>query len=181
MMKTKKSEAQTEVNVSGNVDKSTVIIGDGNQVNITVESTDKKFFQQGLRALKNKSYSFAVSCFEKSFSDEDQVQESEKHYYLALAMLSGSRPRLYGLSSIRLIEDQLRLAVNCDPKLSKACVLWAIVKYDCYILNRISEKPPSALELVNQGYAITRNDIAELFFHIQASDNEIWIWMNSRR
>jgi hypothetical protein len=152
-----------------------------NQVNINIESSEKKFFQQGINALRNKNYSFAIGCFEKSFNDEDKNAESEKHFYLALALLGGSRPRLHSFSSIQTIEEQLRLAINSNPKYSKACVLWAIVKYDYYVMNRMSEKPPLALDLVNQGYAITRNDIAELLSHIQASDNEIWEWMNSRR
>ncbi len=152
-----------------------------NQVNINIESSEKNFFWQGVNALKSKNYSFATSCFEKSFNDDDKTAESEKHYYLALALLSGSRPRLQTFSSIHIIEEQLRLAIKSNPKCSKACILWAIVKYDYYVMNRISEKSPSALELVNQGYAITRNDISELLSHIQASDNEIWEWMSSHR
>jgi hypothetical protein len=151
------------------------------QVNINIESSEKNFFQQGINALNNKNYSFAASCFQKSFNENDGNTDSEKHYYLALALLSGSRPRLHTFSSIHTIEEQLQLAVKGNPKLLKACILWSIVKYDYYILNRISEKSPSAKELVSQGYSITRNDIAELLFHIQASDNEIWEWMNSRR
>ena len=38
-----------------------------NQVNINIENTEKNLFQQGINAIKSKSYSFAVSCFEKSF------------------------------------------------------------------------------------------------------------------
>ena len=150
-----------------------------NQVNINIESSEKNFFQQGINALKNKNYSFAVSCFEKSFNENDKITESEKHYYLALALLGGSRPRLHTLSSIQTIEEHLQLAIKINPKCSKECMLWAIVKYDYYILNRIAEKPPSALDLAKQSYLITRDDIAELLFHIQASDNEIWEWLNS--
>lgn len=151
-----------------------------NQVNINIENTEKNLFQQGINAIKRKSYSFAVSCFEKSFSNQDENTEAEKHYYLALALLGGNRPRLHSFSSIRTIEEQLRLAVNFNPKYSKACILWAIVKYDYYIMNRISENPPSALDLAKQGRLITEDDVAELLSHIQASDNEIWEWLNTR-
>lgn len=151
-----------------------------NQVNINIESSEKLFFQQGINALKNKNYFFATSCFEKSFTENDNNSDSEKHYYLALSLLGGSRPRLHTLSSVRSIEEHLQIALNNNSKHLKACVLWAIVKYDYYVLNRISENPPSASELARQGHAITRSDIDELLFHIQASDNEIWEWINSR-
>jgi len=152
-----------------------------NQINISVENADKNPFQQGINALKSKSYSFAVSCFEKSFNnDGDENTDAEKHYYLALALLGGNRPRLHSLSSIHTIEEQLRLAINNNPNYSKACVLWAIVKYDYYTMNRISEKLPSALDLAKQGYLITTDDVTELLSHIQASDNKIWEWLHSR-
>ncbi|MCB8965356.1 MAG: tetratricopeptide repeat protein [Ardenticatenaceae bacterium] len=101
------------------------------------------------------------------------------HFYLAFAMLKGNRPKLLKLSTIQAIENHLQVAIDIDPKLGQAYILWSLLKYDYYVMNSIRESPPTIAQLLQQNWSVNQNEINEIKKHISAPRNRVWEWLQS--
>lgn len=140
-----------------------------------VEDAQNLYFQS-LNAIVGKSYLKAKDGFEKAIALG--MQTPDLYYYLVIAIVGGKRARLLPLSVIKQIEDYLQRAIELDNNCSHAFLLWALIKYDYYVMNRLYEKPPNVSWLALQGKATKEDRILEILGHISAPGNAIWESLN---
>ena len=102
------------------------------------------------------------------------------YYYLAIALLSGKKPRKIDEWTIRDIEEQLGAAVHKDTKISRCYVLWAIVKHGFYTMNGFIEKLPTSDQLFSLGESIQEKDAREILYHLDDPSNSYWLRLYSK-
>lgn len=136
------------------------------------EPTADDWFQRGMRSLQQRQYPQAVDAF-------TQVAQRDPHnadafFYLALASLQGQRPKLVSLGTVRKVEGLLQTATSLHPDCGHAFLLWAIVKQDAYVMNGMSDRPPTVKDLVGRARPIKVNSLETILAHVPASGNPVW-------
>ncbi len=140
--------------------------------------TETELLEKGKSLLKVKSYAQAIKMFEQCIEIKSDTPET--YYYLAIALLRGNRPKLINLSTIRVIENNLKTAIQLEPKLGSAYVLWATIKYDFYVLNGMFDRPPSYQDLLNENWSLSQSNIQEILTHVNAEGNPVLRWLESQ-
>lgn len=133
-----------------------------------------EWMTRGKTALQSKLYTQAMDAFRQAASRSPALADA--HYYLALATLQGNRPRLVSLSTIRVVESHLQNATRTNPLCHHAFLLWAIVKEDYYVMNRIHESPPTVAQLLKSAGSVEKSYLSEITTHMSAPSNRIWQW-----
>lgn len=154
----------------------------GTQYNINVESkqlTLTEIETNGKQLLQMREYELVVSTFTQALGLNPHYIDAQ--YYIALALLNGSRPRLMKLKVIKEIEKRLQTAVQYDPENSHCLILWAIVKEDYYVLNGLYSIPPTPMQILESVKSVKTIHVDEILTHIQAPDNQIWAWLNKSK
>lgn len=168
-----------ETNVYGNIEKLTQIdTVNGNVIINNQEPNAKKILERGKKLLQIQSYQQAIETLEHAIRLLPTNEYA--HYYLALALLDGKRPKLLKLSTIKVIEQHLQSAINLQSKFGEAYVLWAMVKHDYYVLNGMRDRSPSYQDLLNINWSITVDQAKELLQLTQIIDNPVWKWLSSK-
>lgn len=103
-------------------------------------------FSLGLFYLNLKLYDLAIKSFQKSI--ELNPEEPEIHYYLALSLIKGRRPKIIPFKEIREIEQYLNAALQLGDK-SKYYYLSAIINFDFYASNGMKIPQPDYNELLD--------------------------------
>ena len=140
--------------------------------------TEAELLEKGKVLLNIKSYAQAIKIFERCL--EIKPDTPETYYYLAIALLRGNRPKLLSLSTIRAIENHLKTAIQLEPDLGGAYVLWASVKYDFYVLNGMYDRPPTYQDLLNNNWSLSQSQAQEIIAYVNADDNPILQWLKKQ-
>ena len=74
--------------------------------------------------------------------------DDSAHYYQAIALLCGKRPRSLKLPKVREIERCLEQAIRLHDRDSHYLYLLAAVRQDYYVANGLTHSPPSMGELL---------------------------------
>lgn len=149
----------------------------GTQVFVEVKGGEKPpsvhdLLALGVQLIEAGEYTESATVLREAIRREPTMKEIQ--YYLALALIKGGRPRLLPLSTIKEIESRLKHATGGQPVLQQACLLWAIVKQDYYVMNKLCVQPPSPADLLNRAGGIEAKHLNELITHIRAPGNEVW-------
>ncbi len=108
-------------------------------------------FSLGLLSLNLKLYDLAIKNFQKAV--ELNPEEPEIHYYLALSMIKGRRPKTIPFKEIKEIEQFINSALQLGDK-AKYYYLAAIINFDFYASNGMKVPQPDYNELFyNARYA----------------------------
>ena len=174
----KKSNQKTEIH--GDVERLTQIGNvEGNViVQATQQSSISELKKRGCQLVAGRSYMQAINVFEEVLGIDSTV--SEIHYYIALSLLNGKRPKLLGLQTIRKAEEHLKNAIRLDKRCGHAYILWAIIKYDFYVLNGMFDRSPTYDELLNMEWNLEANYKNELLTHVGAKGNKVWDWLKAQ-
>lgn len=140
--------------------------------------TEADLFEKAKRLLNVNSYEQATNVLEQCI--EINPDNPETYYYLAIALLRGNNPKLIGLSTIRKIEKHLKTAIQIEPKLGGAYVLWAIVKYDFYVQNGMYDRPPTYKDLLNNNWSLSQKQAHEIIAHVNTDNNPILQWLKKQ-
>jgi tetratricopeptide (TPR) repeat protein len=103
-------------------------------------------FSLGLFYLNLKLYELAIKSFQKAI--ELNPEEPEIHYYLALSMIKGRRPKTIPFKEIKEIEQFNNAALQLGNK-AKYYYLAAIINFDFYASNGMKVPQPDYNELLN--------------------------------
>jgi tetratricopeptide (TPR) repeat protein len=125
-----------------------------------------------------KSYSQAIKVFEQAL--EIRADLSEAHYYLSFVLLRGSRPKLLSIPIIKEIENHLQTTIQLQPHEGGAYVLWALVKYDFYVLNGMFDRPPSYQDLLRKDWSLSHAQATEILSVVNAEGNVVWQWLKNQ-
>jgi len=108
-------------------------------------------FSLGLLSLNLKLYDLAIKNFQKAV--ELNPEEPEIHYFLALSMIKGRRPKTIPFKEIKEIEQFINSALQLGDK-AKYYYLAAIINFDFYASNGMKVPQPDYNELFyNARYA----------------------------
>ncbi len=108
-------------------------------------------FSLGLLSLNLKLYDLAIKNFQKAV--ELNPEEPEIHYFLALSMIKGRRPKTIPFKEIKEIEQFINSALQLGYK-AKYYYLAAIINFDFYASNGMKVPQPDYNELFyNARYA----------------------------
>ena len=111
--------------------------------------------------LKLKLYDKAIPCFEKAI--EDNFDNSETYFYLAVAMLKGKKAFLAPRADINKIEEYLQAAMMIEPK-GIYYYFWAYIRYDHHF-RKAYRMSPNYQELLAQAKqaGLSPTDITQLY------------------
>jgi len=139
---------------------------------------DEIYFNLGLCYLHLKLFDLSVKYFEKSL--ELAPDNSDYHYYLALASLRGKRPYTLMPNDIRNVEKYLYSAIELDSRQAKYSLLSIIIKYDYYHLNGLTVPQPSVQDLIDSlgNKTIDPNEIHRLKESFPISDSKLNQFIN---
>jgi tetratricopeptide (TPR) repeat protein len=135
--------------------------------------TGQELLTRGTQLLRQRNYQQAISVLSDAIKTDPLL--SDTHYYLAIALLSGKKPRKVDEWTIQDIEKQLGTAVREDTKPSRCYVLWAIVKHGFYTMNGFIDKPPTAAQFLSLGESIQAEDAKEILYHLNDPSNPCWL------
>jgi hypothetical protein len=116
-------------------------------------------FQQGFSLFRLGSFDQAAARFKRCL-DLDPAN-AEAHYYLVLAVVSDSRPKLMSAETVRKVERHLEDALRRSAA-GKYRLALALVKHDYYVLNGLDPLPPTVDELLTPPPTLGRKDLADL-------------------
>ena len=153
----------SQVNVSGDIHL---------QMSREGEATYEEMLAQGRQNLSKRLYAQAKELFARATQTRPDLADG--FYYLALTTLQGKRPKLITLATVKTAEGHLRTAVETDPNHTPAKLLWALVKQDAYVLNGMSDRPPTVTDLLQGIGQIERSRIREITEQVQAPGNRVW-------
>lgn len=111
--------------------------------------------------LKLKLYDKAIPCFEKAI--EDNFDNSETYFYLAISMLKGKKAFLAPRTDINKIEEYIQAALMIEPKAIYQ-YFWAYIRYDHHFRKAYKMSPnyqEILAEAKRMGLSIT--DVNELY------------------
>lgn len=153
----------------------------GTQFNINLSLSDqptaRELIEVGVKLINAREYIESLEKFRQAISLEPYTPDAQ--YYIALALQKGQRPRLLSLATIQEIERRLSTAIQQDGDCSHAYVLWAIVKEDYYVMNRMYNTRPSPADLLGQIKSpIKATHVGEMLAHIRAPQNRVWEWLH---
>jgi tetratricopeptide (TPR) repeat protein len=130
-------------------------------------------FALGLFYLDRRLYARAVKALENAH-DCDPLS-AHTLYYLALAYLAGREPGSLRLVTIRQIEECLRAVIDIDGTQAHYYYLWALIKYEYYVVNGLDDAPPTVTKLMNGARAIPldEGEVRHMLEHVQVSGNPV--------
>jgi tetratricopeptide (TPR) repeat protein len=148
------------------------------QINIenlhyTQSITGQELLDRGIQLLSQRNYQQAIGVLRDAIKTDPLLADT--HYYLAIALLSGKKPRKVDEWTIRDIEEQLGVAVHKDIKPLRCYVLWAIVKHGFYTMNGFIESSPTSTQLFSLGESIQPKDAREILHHLNDPSNPCWL------
>lgn len=158
-------------------DKNTQIIA-GYIGAINFSPNEKELLDKGIQLLNRRAYKQAVEVLNNAIEKKSFVCHA--HYYLALALLAGRKPRKTDKWTVEEVENNLSIVVASNSDLAHAYVLWAIVKHGYYAMNGLIEKVPTSAELFNQGASIQTEHAKEILYHIEDPTNPYWVYLYNR-
>jgi hypothetical protein len=135
--------------------------------------TGLELLNRGIQLLSQRNYQQATSVLSDAIRTSPLLLDT--HYHLAIALLSGKKPRKVDEWTIRDVEEQLGAAVHKDTKPSRCYMLWAIVKHGFYNMNGFIENPPTSAQLLNLGESIQAKDAKEILYHLNDPSNSYWL------
>lgn len=168
-------DSKRETHIHGNVEKFTQIGKVEGDVIIQHPSTPDavSLLRHSIQLLRVHAYEQAITTLTEAVKANPLLADA--HYYLALASLKGKRPKVLTLSQAEAIERNLRSACELDDSKAHYFYLWTLVKFDFYVINGFSLRPPGIEELllVAQQCSYNRAAIAEMLEHIPGADNRL--------
>lgn len=126
--------------------------------------------EKAVRHLHMRHYEEALKSLEAVLEADDGIAAA--YYYHALALLKGKRPKLAGKSTAGRMDRNLYAATMLDPQQAHYYYLWALLKYDFYLVNGFSVQPPAVNELLDVAGRLTVEPAKcrELLSHTNAPD-----------
>lgn len=147
-------------------------------LHFTPSTTGQELLDRGLQLLSQRNYQQATSVLDDAIKTDPSL--SDAHYYLAIALLGGKKPRKVDEWTIRDIEEKLNIAIRKDSKPSRCYVLWAIIKHGFYAMNEFLENPPTSAQLFNLGESIQAKDAREILDHLSDPSNIYWLNLHNK-
>lgn len=147
-------------------------------IHIDSLTTEQELFHKGFQLLNQKVYTQASELLSKAIKTSPTTTEA--HYYLAIALLNGTRPEKADGWTIKKIEELLNAAAYRNPNSLKYYMLWAIIKYGYYTMNGFIEKPPQSVQLFQKGKNIQLEDANEILWHFKDPKNQYWAYLNNK-
>ena len=110
---------------------------------------------------KLKLYDKAIPCFEKAI--EDNFDNSETYFYLAISLLQGKKAFLAPRATIDKIEEYIQAALMIEPK-AIYYYFWAYIRYDHHFRKsyRMNPNYQQLLEQAKQA-RLSMTDVRELY------------------
>lgn len=142
-------------------------------IHLASSISGEELLNRGLQFLNQRAYPQAINVLSDATKLSPSI--SDAHYYLAIALLNGKKPKKLDGLTIQRIEENLNIAVNINADSSKCYILWAIVKNGYYTMNGFIEQPPTSAQLFRRGDLIQTEQAREIFFHLNDSTNEYWM------
>lgn len=140
-------------------------------VQVSVESPGKDpnaLFQQALVAFRSGHYKESVSLLRELVTSG--IDDGRIHLLLGIALLRGRNPNVLPQQTITEAESHLKIALNSRQSRAMAMVVLAVIKYDRYLVNGLSEGTPRLLELLRALKNLSENDIdMSIISHVNAS------------
>lgn len=128
-----------------------------------VKNPDDKTLNMSLAFcyLKLKLYDKAIPCFEKAI--EDNFDNSETYFYLAISLLQGKKAFLTPRPIIDKAEEYIQAAIMIEPK-GIYHYFWAYIRYDHHF-RKSYRMSPNYQELLAQAkrYGLSMTDVSELY------------------
>jgi hypothetical protein len=141
--------------------------------------TSAELLAEGVNLLRCRQYVDACACFSKALQADPR--NADAGFYLALATLQGQRPKLVSLAAVRKAESALQGVTQAHAGCGHALLLWAIVKYDAYVLNGMYERSPTIKELVGGVSTVGPAYLDAILAHMTATGNPLWERVRSMR
>ena len=147
-------------------------------IHITTPVTGEELLNKGLQLLNKRAYKQAIDVLNEATKTDPSL--SDAYYYLAIALLSGKKPKKTDGWTITSIEEKLHSAVYGDATSSKYYVLWAIVKYGYYATNGFIENSPTSAQLFSQGESIQAEHAREILYYLNDPQNPYWMYLHNK-
>jgi|GEM_PF-471414 len=144
----------------------------GDVVHQSVSPSGEELLSRGVQLLNQRAYSEAESVLKDAIKADPSILDA--YYYLAIALLSGEKPRKIDGLKIKEIEEKLNSATLKNPNSSECYTLWAIIKHGYYVMNGLIEKPPTSAQLFNQSESIQAKHAWEILNHLNDPENIYW-------
>lgn len=145
----------------------------GDNVYQSLSPSGEELLSKGVQLLNQRAYLEAGSLLKDAIKTEPSL--SDAYYYLAIALLSGRKPRKIDVWTIKDIEEKLNAAIHGDAKSSKYYALLAIVKHGHYAMNHLIEKSPTSAQLFSLGESIQAEQAREILYHLDDPSNPYWV------
>jgi len=147
-------------------------------IHLVPQITGQELLNRGIQLLNKRAYREAIYVLSEATKTEPSL--SDAYYYLAIALLSGKKPKKTDGWTITSIEEKLNSAVYGDATSSKSYVLWAIVKYGYYAMNGFIENSPTSAQLFSQGESIQAEHAREILYYLNDSQNPYWMYLHNK-
>jgi tetratricopeptide (TPR) repeat protein len=135
--------------------------------------TGQELLNIGIQLLSQRDYQQAAYVLSNAIRIDPLL--SDTHYYLAISLLRGKRPRKVDEWTIRDVQEHLGVAIHKDTKPSRCYMLWAIIKHGFYTMNGFRENPPTSAQLLDLGESIQAKDAREILYHMNDPSNLCWL------
>lgn len=147
-------------------------------LHFTPSVSGQELLKQGLQLLSQKNYKAAIQLLSRVIISDPSLTET--YYYLAIALLSGKKPKKVDEWTIKEIEENLNLAIHKDSNPARCYAFWAIIKHGFYAMNGFIENPLTSSQLFSYGESIQAKDAKEILFHLDDPSNQYWLWLYNK-
>lgn len=167
------TESNHNTHIDGNVEKLTQIGEVKGDIIIQQGEDTEKLLKNGIQLIRVGAYEQAISILTEVIRLAPLTSDS--YYYLALALLKGKRPKLSTLAQIENIEQNIQTACRLNENAAHYYYLWALVKYDFYVLNGFLLRPPKIEELLLAGRQSLQDSslILEMFEQMKGANTQL--------
>jgi hypothetical protein len=123
------------------------------------------------RLLRAGSYAAARQAIESRLA-RGGAEVADLHYYLALALLGGRRPRFLKASELKAIEASARRAIALQDRAAHHLCFLAFLIQDFYLTNHLVPRSPTYEELVDLAGTVPRDAalLAELLLLVPGAE-----------
>ncbi|HEY9826953.1 MAG TPA: hypothetical protein V6D19_16055 [Stenomitos sp.] len=147
-------------------------------LHLAPSASGQDLLKQGIQLLSHRNYREAIGILSDAIITDPSL--SEGHYYLAIALLSGKKPRKIDEWTLKDIEEKLNVAIYRDSNPARCYTLWAIIKHGFYTMNGFIENPPTSSQLSSLGESINEKDAREILYHINDPSNSYWLRLHNK-
>jgi len=132
-----------------------------------------KMLEKAVRLLHTGHYDEALQILDKVLLDDEEIADA--YYYHGLAMLKGRRPKSALKPSAEKITRDLSAAIGLDPRQAHYYYLFALVRYDFFVMNGFSVKQNEieSLLIEAESYPVDTPKCEELLRHTNSPDSPI--------